>query len=140
MDVNESAKTVKLKATASVLDVNGNNKTTSTEILLSEGTGSTVAKELLGDGALKMKLESDIVRLFSKGNKFVYNFSKETGADVAVEVSGRQNKDWDDYWGGSVTRTPVKYGLKADTVQRKDIHFKNFYLNEKNEVTACCSI
>ena len=28
MDVNESAKTVKLKATASVLDVNGNNKTT----------------------------------------------------------------------------------------------------------------
>ena len=134
MDVNESAKTVKLKATASVLDVNGNNKTTSTEILLSEGTGSTVAKELLGDGALKMKLESDMVRLFSKGNKFVYNFSKETGADVAVEVSGRQNKDWDDYWGGSVTRTPVKYGLKADTVQGKDIHFKNFYLNEKSGV------
>ena len=134
MDVNESAKTVKLKATASVLDVNGNNKTTSTEILLSEGTESTVAKELLGDGALKMKLESDMVRLFSKGNKFVYNFSKETGADVAVEVSGRQNKDWDDYWGGSVTRTPVKYGLKADTVQGKDIHFKNFYLNEKSGV------
>ena len=62
MDVNESAKTVKLKATASILDINGNNKTTSTEILLSEGSESTAAKELLGDGALKMELTADMVR------------------------------------------------------------------------------
>ena len=56
MDVNESAKTVKLKATASILDINGNNKTTSTEILLSEGSESTAAKELL-QGHTDMMIE-----------------------------------------------------------------------------------
>ena len=136
VSVNAEAKSVTLKATANVLKPDGTvvNKVND-NIVLTEG-GDVDLSESLGlgaAGAFKLTLKAGMTGLFSVGNKFVHNVTKQAAANaVTVEVSGTQTQSWPFKWGENVTDETLKYGLDAKKVTSKELHFRNFYLNVKN--------
>ena len=150
-DVNATAGTVTLKANATILKEDGTTATTSVDGIVVDITGGDVDSSLLGTGALNIKLGADVfdpatgklnMAAVEKGTRFVYNLTVDPtqdplGAateDVYVEVSGTQNPNWPQNWldqDSGVTRSAVTYGLDADKVKGKEVHLKNWYLNEK---------
>ena len=153
-DVNTTAGTITLKATANITTTNGINKTTSQKDIVLNSTGTTEITGLIGKnaetadqedgtGAFNMQLSdsmgADAAKLFSKGDKFVVNFVSTTASssedgevDQTITIDGQLNPNWDDAWSGSATRTPLQYGIETSEVAGKDVHFKNFYLDERN--------
>lgn len=145
MSVNKDSKNVTLKATANVLKPDGSvTSVVKDNIVLNEGAFYDLSK-LLGlgdagtdpvnaDGALEMQLKAGQTGKFSVGNKFVYNVTKKaTGGDAqTVEISGTQTGTWPYKWGDNVTDAPLRFGLDAEKVKGKELHFRNFYLNDKN--------
>ena len=130
-DVNTAAKSITMKVTANAIDAKGVTFTKTEEVTLTEGADTSVLKDLLGDGKVKLKLENNMTSTFKKGNKIVYNIASKEGTDVGVTVKGTANNKWEQSW-GKITDNNVTYGLKADDVKNKELHFKNFYLNSKN--------
>ncbi len=146
MSVNKDSKSVTLKATANVLKPDGSvTSVVKDNIVLNEEAFYDLSKLLdLGDegtdpatadGALEMQLKAGQTEKFSVGNKFVYNVTKKTGTaakDVTVQISGKQTNTWPYKWGDDVTDVPIRFGLDADKAKGKELHFRNFYLNNKN--------
>ena len=131
-DVNTQAGTVTLKATADILTTDGTNKTAKSEnIVLSAGNSTKIS--LVGfdpsapksdAGAISMSLnDSDLAKLYSKGDKFVYNVVADSGLDTPD-----QTIVIDSATSGS---NPVKYAVDADKLRGQDIHFRNFYLDSQ---------
>ena len=153
-DVNTQANTVTLKATADILTRDGINKTTTvSDIVLHNGQNDvtqvtglmgkdyTTADQADNTGAFDMKLLADdnnVAKLFSKGDKFVWNVTDDTDLPTGstktvntVKIDAQLNPDWDEGWaGGAAVRTPLNYNVIMEDVAGKDVHFKNFYLNE----------
>ena len=130
-DVNTAAKSITMKVTANAIDAKGVTSTKTEEVTLTEGSDISVLNGLLGNDAVKLTLKANMTDTFKKGNKLVYNIASGTGADVSVKVKGTANDKWEQSW-GKITDADVTYGLKADDVKNKELHFKNFYLNSKN--------
>lgn len=151
-DVNTTAGTITLKATADITTTDGQNRTTSVKDIVLNSTGTTEVVGLLGRdpavadqedgaGAFNMQLSdsmgADSAKLFAKGDKFVVNFvpaSASSGEDGEIDqtlvIDGQLNPNWDGAWSGSASRNPIQYALETSEVAGKDVHFKNFYLNE----------
>ena len=155
--VNTTAGTVTLKATANVLGVDGTVKNyVNDNVVLSEGQFVDLSESLgLGttavnsttpadgtNGAFQMQLKADETIKFTVGNKFVYNVTAKAKNNAQfVEITGTQNQDWTYKWGTSVIdnqdgvideNDKLQFGLDAEQVKNKEIHFRNFYLNDKN--------
>ena len=145
--VNAEAKTVTVKATANVLGTDGTVKNyVKDDVVLIEGTDVNLGTELgLGaaEDALVLQLQNDVTGAFKVGNKFVYNVTAQAAGGATartIEISGTQNQDWPYNWGTNVINNhdadpaddSVKFGVDADQVKNKELHFRNFYLNEKN--------
>ena len=154
--VNTTAGTVTLKATANVLGTDGSvNTYVNDNVVLSEGDWVDLSETLgLGttdvtstnpgdgtNGAFQIQLNKNEAMKFTVGNKFVYNVTaKATANAVQVEIAGTQNQDWTYKWGESVvddqdpitTDDRLRFGLDAEKVKNKELHFRNFYLNDKN--------
>ena len=136
--VNNEAKSVTLKATANILKPDGtvDNKVND-NIVLTEG-GEVDLSESLGlgakdSGAFKMTLKAGMTGLFSVGNKFVHNVTKQAAANAqTVEISGTQTQTWPFKWGTNVADATLKFGLNTAQTTSKELHFRNFYLNSKN--------
>ena len=155
-DVNTSEGTVTFKATADILTTDGVNKVATAENIV-VGAGTDTFTSIIGwqdpddpgaGGAMSLQLNNngDMAKLFNKGDKFVYNVVSDTnansgdedgnGIDQTIVIDGRLNPDWSGSWGGNATQNPIKYNVESDKLNNKDIHFKNFYLNENTgEVT-----
>jgi len=139
VSVDAHSKSIRLKATANILRPDGTvvNKVND-NIVLTEGQVKDLSKELglgaAGSGAYTLKLGAGMATEFSVGNKFVYNVNKAVaGPDgVTVGISGTQTETWPFKWGGNVTDKPLQFGLDASKVKEKELHFRNFYLNNKN--------
>ena len=72
----------------------------------------------------------------SEGAKFVYfvtaNADTSEDEDIQVNVSGYLDSSWDDKWDDSpYNGNTLGYVLNGESLANTDIHFKNFYLNEK---------
>ena len=146
VSVDAQSKSVTLKATANVLRPDGSvvNRVNDNIVLtekafvdlsksLGLGKEGTVTPPNGTDGALQMSLKEGMTRFFSVGNKFVYNVTKKAAANAqTVEISGKQTETWPYKWGGSVSDATLKFGLNAEKVKEKELHFRNFYLNDKN--------
>ncbi|WP_347712183.1 flagellin [uncultured Fretibacterium sp.] len=130
-DVNTAAKSITMKVTANAIDAKGVTSTKTQEVTLTEGTDISVLGDLLGDDKVKLTLKANMTDTFKKGNKLVYNIASGVDADISVKVKGTANSKWEQSW-GKITDDEVTYGLKADDVKNKELHFKNFYLNSKN--------
>lgn len=139
--------TVTLNATSNLLDMEGDvsNKIYSGIVLTKDAAAVELGKILgisdTNSDAFTLAL-NDLTG-FAVGNKFVYNVY--TSGDTTVEMeSTRDAKDaedsskeidsWPYSWGKDLTRdgVSVKYGLNAADATNKEIHFRNFFLNDKN--------
>ncbi|MDR3355414.1 MAG: flagellin, partial [Synergistaceae bacterium] len=61
--------------------------------------------------------------------------AKEDLGGQVFDVKGVQNDEWDGRWGSagnSVSLDTVSYRLNTNEVQGTEVHFRNFYINEKN--------
>ena len=72
----------------------------------------------------------------SEGAKFVYFVTSqqaESNANaIEVDVSGTLDSSWEDKWDNSPYRgNTLGYLLNGDSLADTEVHFKNFYLNEK---------
>jgi len=70
-DVNTAAKSITMKVTANAIDAKGVTFTKTEEVTLTEGADTSILKDLLGDGKVKLKLENNMTSTFKKGNKIV---------------------------------------------------------------------
>ena len=151
-DVNTKAGTVTLKATANILTTEGVNRLASDENIVVSASDTPITTSILGwqdpddpstGGAISLSLNgSDMAKLYSKGDKFVYNVvagddttpasgDENSSVDQTIVIDGVLNSDWDNSWGGSSTDNSIKYAVEAGKLNNKDIHFKNFYLNSE---------
>ena len=135
-DVDRSAGTVTLNATANIMGTDGET----TRHVIREGLvlteGATTALSginLLGSDvsydteetypAVTMSLSSGAASLFSEGNKFVYNIVAPSSGSFGRTVNV-YNDD-----GSSL---PTQYGLDASQLSDKELTFSNFYLDSSN--------
>ena len=132
VSVNEKAKSVTFKGTANILMEDGTVKNVVKDnIVMSEGTPIDLKDLGLGTDSLKMTLNA--AAGFKVGGKIVYNVTKKAAANAqTVEIEGQQTETWPYKWGGSVSDATLKFGLDAEKVKEKELHFRNFYLNDKN--------
>ncbi len=149
--VDTVAGTVTLKATANILTTDGHNEVaTADEIVVGVGDEGAANTSIVGFtsaeddafsmGALSLQLNSaDMAKLYSKGDKFVYNVvvdaSTATGDDSSevdqqISLEGSLNPKWDKSWQtGSAFENSVKFGVESEKLAGRDIHFKSFYVN-----------
>ncbi|MBQ7217329.1 MAG: flagellin [Synergistaceae bacterium] len=146
--------TLTMKATATKLSQNGVNSTaTQDNIVLSlggdelnEAPANAVNLDKLFGGTTDEPSVSinfgddyplDSLRLsaISEGAKFVYFVTANddgNDTDIQVNVSGTLDSTWDDKWDDSpYNGNTLGYILNGDSMADSEIHFKNFYLNEK---------
>jgi len=71
---------------------------------------------------------------YSVGDKIVLNTrSTHSAATNTIGISATINQEWPDAWGGAAgVSKSVLYNVDADSLQGKDVQFKNFYLNSAN--------
>ncbi|MBQ7220328.1 MAG: flagellin [Synergistaceae bacterium] len=72
----------------------------------------------------------------SEGAKFVYFVTAQTEESneqpIQVNISGTLDSSWEDKWDDSpFNGNTLGYTLNGDNLADTEIHFKNFYLNEK---------
>jgi len=146
--------TVTLKATASKLSQDGAiTSATQDNIVLhladdEAGTSAnTVYLDKLFGGdsssASSITLNSELTDLngISENAKFVY-FMTPTTDDAntnarAVTMNASMDSGWDDKWdGGPFKGKDLNYTLNGDKVSDSELHFKNYYLNEKTGVAT----
>ncbi|NLL36513.1 MAG: flagellin [Fretibacterium sp.] len=139
VSVNTAARSVTLKATSNVLKTDGSIANyVDNNIVLTTATvdlGENLGLGSAGGNAFQLNLENNFTNL-KEGSKFVFNVTRGTGAaDVMVEIEGKQTETWPFRWGSAgapVTLTALRFGLSAGGVTEKELHFRNFYLNNAN--------
>jgi flagellin len=150
--VDTTSNTMTVRITSSVLDAKGNvgNYVQNDVVLTANGIDHSVLRADCDVGFnFKYKIPdtssiagiTNTLELFSVGDKYVYNVTAaNTSADTLVTVTGLQNQNWDYKWeptsGSSpahaVTEFPLQYALNSPDVEKKELHFRNFYLNSNN--------
>jgi flagellin len=142
--VDNTTKSVIFKATANLLDTSGNVSTRVTSLRLTDTSFLSVNNDL--DIALKLGLDlsaipagKKLTDVFKEGDKLVYNVTAaapktEDSTVKVIDIDGQQNQGWDGSWGASVTNgaTSLKYAVDTSEVNGQEVHFKNFYVNEKD--------
>ena len=144
--------TVTMKATATKLSQDGVNSTASQDnIVLALGDENAIPEspvlldKLFGgtDDApsVTINLQEGAVTNYglaaiSEGAKFVYfvtaNADTSEEADIQINLSGNVDSTWDDKWDDApLNGKELGYILNGESVADSEIHFKNFYLNEK---------
>lgn len=132
--VDTVSKRVTLKATADILTQEGVSSTAVMDnIIISDGGDSVNLGQLFGDDSLSIGLNG--VKYVSEGSKFVVSVSAQAPSDDAIGLnlegiadSSDPNK-WD---GGPFGNNEVKYVLDGSRTGNSEIHFKNFFVNEKS--------
>ncbi|MBQ7562085.1 MAG: flagellin [Synergistaceae bacterium] len=149
-----SSDSITLKAQSNILGLDGtvNSAVMENIILRNDGTTTTTPdlSKLIGldddagafNLALAIQPDADAPE-FKTGDKFVFNVvgeSTTTAADMGVSVTATQDPDWPYNWttnnntaGESVfadTGT-LTYALNSSNCQNKDIHFRNYYLDQQ---------
>lgn len=144
---------VTLKATATKLSQDGVNTTaTQDNIVLALGEDGAVPDnpvvldKLFGGSSDNVSVSINFsdeaqtdtfgISTVSEGAKFVYfvtaNDDGNEQEDIQVNVSGYLDSSWDDKWEDSpYNGNTLGYVLNGESLANKDVHFKNFYLNEK---------
>ncbi|MBR0035928.1 MAG: flagellin [Synergistaceae bacterium] len=143
---------VTLKATATKLSQDGVNSTaTQDNIVLSLVDGAPQENavnldKLFGGSADEPSVSINFnefdgidtlgISPVSEGAKFVYFVTSQTEDSnenpIQVNISGTLDSTWDEKWDNSPYRgNTLGYTLNGDNLADTEIHFKNFYLNEK---------
>lgn len=145
-------KQVTLKATANKLSQDGVNSTaTQDNIVLTlddEGAvGNAVNLDKLfggtsDDPSVSINLGdygTDTYGLspITEGAKFVYfvtaNTDESEATDIQVNLSGTADSSWSDKWDDApLNGQELGYLLNGESLADSQVHFKNFYLNEKD--------
>ena len=159
VSVNDDS--VTLKATSSVLTTSGEVKNYLEEKIVVTSSGVNLGEALgLGNDTKDANgnvTASALTFTFANnsgidvGDKFVYNFN--TTGDTGIELRAKQDVNWPDNWGtnangvsasaissGAAYATdnditqldPVTYALNKGSIANKEVHFRNFYLNNEN--------
>ena len=146
--------TVTLKATATLMDANGNNSTaTQDDIVITQGSTGVLLNELFGmtedtttaTNNPSIALNTGKFVALSKDSKFVVNFSASATAAAAIapataatpdnltfSLSGTIDEGWEDSWDGGVfANNKPTYVLNGRKLADTEINFKNYILNEK---------
>ena len=138
-DVNTSAGTVTLKATANIMGTDGEitKHVVREGLVLHEGAAAALSgislSRLDADydmeeayPAVTMSLSDGAASQFSAGNKFVYNITVPTSGNFGrtLKVS-RTSSD-------SRSSQTTRYGLEANQVSGKELTFSNFYIDSLN--------
>ena len=145
--------TVTMKATATKLSQDGVNSTaTQDNIVLTLGEegaapdNPVVLDKLFGgsDDAVSVSInfgeeydtETYGLSAISEGAKFVYfvtaNDDGVDQEDIQINLSGNVDSTWDDKWDDApLNGKELGYILNGESVADTEVHFKNFYLNEK---------
>ena len=130
-----SNQSVTLKATATMIDKNGKNSTSTQENIVVTQGGTANLGELFGMAstvAPTISLAGDFIAA-SKDSKFVINV-KADGAtgDSLYTLTGNIDPDWENTWEGGVFsgETPT-YALTSSALKDTEVNFKNYILNEK---------
>lgn len=141
---------ITLKASSNVLKADGTVETHAMDDIIVDLNSAAKIGALIGeaDDAFTFKLDDiSSIGAFETGNKFVYNVvGKDDSATVAVKISGTQDMEWPDKWGekgasvinshdGDTSDDALTFNLAGDKVANREIHFRNFYLNEDNGKT-----
>jgi flagellin len=150
ISVDDVTHSVTFKATANLLNVDGSVSTKATNLTLDSTTrvlNSTKGDDdnLLGLD-LKFSLGSATDADFKAGDKLAYNIlanidaiplADQPAADAVkyIKIDGSQTMDWDDSWdskNNSVTfdDRSLKYAIDTTQVNGREVHFRNFYINE----------
>ena len=146
-------KTVTLKATATLMDANGNNSTaTQDDIVLTQGSAGVLLNELFDMTEDTTAANNPSIALntgkfvaLSKDSKFVVNFSASATAAAAIapattatpdnltfSLSGTIDEGWEDSWDSGVfANNKPTYVLNGRKLADTEINFKNYILNEK---------
>jgi len=158
--VNDVTGSVEFKATSYVLNTDGSVDTVVQKITLSANSqeiGQFLGTERDSDdnfvnGVLNISLNGIIAggttgpggaaasEHFRRGDKIAFNVTanaNKSKADTYIYIEGTQTAGWPDGWGpddGSVLfeDSVLRFGLEASKVDGREVHFRNFYINEEN--------
>lgn len=147
--LNTVDQTVTLKATASKLSQDGVATTaTQDNIVLSAGqNANTVNLDKLFGGSSQtpsatITLSAADLSGINENAKFVYfitpNDDSNSNADIGVTLDVTNlDSNWEDKWdGGPFRGEELTYRLNGENVSDREIHMKNFYLNENTGVAT----
>jgi flagellin len=143
---------VTLKATANKLSQDGVNSTATQEniVLTLDDSGATTGPvnldKLFGgsDSAPSVQIDfgtygTDTYGLspIEEGAKFVYfvtaNADTSTDTDIQVNLTGTADSTWEGKWDDApLNGQELGYILNGNSLSDSAVHFKNFYLNEKD--------
>ena len=146
--------TLTMKATATKLSQNGVNSTATQDNIvlalggddLNEAPENAVNLDKLFGGTTDepsvsinfgedYDLETYRLSAISEGAKFTYFVTANddgNDTDIQINVSGTLDSTWEDKWDDSpYNGNTLGYILNGDSTADSEIHFKNFYLNEK---------
>ena len=143
--INAVDQTVTLKATASLLSQDGTTTTATQDniILGGQNPAPVYLTEIFGGtggtGGTSTTIElSGSLSLIDENAKFVYSITPTTDTatnHMAVQVEGSLDSGWSDKWdGGPFRGNTLEYTLNSDKTANTEIHFKNYFLNEKTGV------
>ncbi|MDR2529399.1 MAG: flagellin [Synergistaceae bacterium] len=140
VDTTAGSESVKFRVTASVLKTDGTVEAHVMDNLLFTTNSVTVNNTTDLGFAFTYSLQNvQAASDLRVGDKAAYNVTagSSSGADVVVSVTGEQNKSWPYNWrstgnSGMVTDAPLNYALDSSAVAGKEVHFRNFYINENN--------
>ncbi|MDR0765283.1 MAG: flagellin [Synergistaceae bacterium] len=109
---------------------------------LGSDTYSKLGFTVTNENAIKMSFRSAAAS-FSVGSKIVINMlaQEEPGnPNTEIRISATVNPDWPEAWAADLSKgltaggavKEVSYNINTTDVQRKEVQFKNFYLNSAN--------
>ena len=145
-------KQVTMKATANKLSQDGVNSTATQDniVLTLDEDGATTGPvnldKLFGGSDTEPSVTIDFgsyatdeygLSPIEEGSKFVYfvtaNADTSTDTDIQINLSGTADSSWSDKWDDApLNGHELGYVLNGGSLSDSAIHFKNFYLNEKD--------
>ncbi|MDR2523274.1 MAG: flagellin [Synergistaceae bacterium] len=133
------AESVTFRATVSVLTTNGTVQSYVKDNLVFLTTNNTQGNITDLGFDFNFGINAPAASTLRVGDKSTYNITAANtgGADTQISITGKQNQNWPYNWSttgnnGMVTDDTLNYALEASTVNGKEVHFRNFYINEKN--------
>ena len=150
--INTVDQTVTLKATASKLSQDGTATTATQDNIVLKTTSATGGAnqvnldQLFGGSSTTPSVQIEVAAAdlsgISEDAKFVYfispNDDTNSDADMTIQLDATNlDSGWEDKWdGGPFRGEELNYRLNGEKVSDRDIHMKNFYLNENTGVAT----
>ena len=134
---DSAAGTVQFRIQVVGVDANGKsvNYSEGNFVVTTAGVASTATTFGLNffEKTAMQLINSDLAAQFTIGDKAVLNYKMSGTADI--QVSGSLNLDWPEAWkeaDGTAASLNTLYGVNATSVQKSEVHFKQFYINSSN--------